>query len=112
MRKQGVAYEEVAAPVDLSGEWIGYYPGHFDEVVRVTQVGEFAEAVKITGDEHVPGGAVTWRANVGTGIGEGQVAEQEFRNPRFIPGRLQVLGPERIKFSWGKLGSVEFRKDD
>jgi hypothetical protein len=40
------------------------------------------------------------------------VAEQEYRNPRFIPGRLKLLGPERIVFTWENLGSVEFRKDD
>ncbi len=97
---------------NLAGEWIGHYPGHFDEVVRITQEGEAVEALKITGDEHVPGGAVTWRANVRTGQGEGQVAEEEFRNPRFIPGRLMVLGPERIVFTWNQLGSVEYRKDD
>ena len=97
---------------NLVGEWIGYYPGHFDEVVRITQSGAQAEATKITGDDHVPDGVVTWRANVLTGEGEGQVAEPEFRNPRFVPGRLQILGPGRIIFTWNKLGRVEFRKDD
>jgi len=71
--------------LDLNGEWVGHYPGHFDEFVKIIQRGEQAEAVKITGDEHVPAGAVTWRANVRTGLGEDQIAEMEFRNPRFIP---------------------------
>jgi hypothetical protein len=96
----------------FSGEWIGYYPGHFDEVVRIYQRGNQLEAVKITGDDHVPGGAITWRADLRTGRGEGQIAETEFRNPRFIPGRLVVLNDERIVFTWEKLGSVEFRRDD
>lgn len=96
----------------FAGEWIGYYPGHFDEVVRIYQRGNQLEAVKITGDDHVPGGAITWRADLGTGRGEGQIAETEFRNPRFIPGRLTVLNDERLVFTWEKLGSVEFRKDD
>ena len=96
----------------FSGEWIGYYPGHFDEVVRIYQRGDQLEAVKITGDDHVPGGAVTWRADLRTGSGEGQIAETEFRNPRFIPGKLTVVNDERIVFTWEKLGSVEFRRDD
>jgi hypothetical protein len=99
-------------PVNLSGEWIGHYPGHYDEVIRINQTGEEIEAVKITGDDFVPAGAITWRANARTGSGQGQIAEREFRNPRFIPGRLTVLTTERIVFRWEKCGSVEYRKDD
>jgi hypothetical protein len=102
----------VATQSNFTGEWIGYYPGHFDEVVKIVQRGEELEAVKITGDDHVPGGAITWRANLKTGRGEGQIAEAEFRNPRFIPGKLTVLNPERIVFTWERLGSVEYRRDD
>ena len=115
MRRSGTVEQKqrkFQAGPNLAGEWIGYYPGHFDEVVRITQSGEEVEAVKLTGDDHVPDGAITWRANVLTGEGEGQVAEPEFRNPRFVPGKLQILGPERIIFTWNKLGRVEFRKDD
>lgn len=97
---------------NLAGEWIGYYPGHFDEVIRITQKGEEVEAVKITGDDHVPAGAVTWRANGRIGQGQGQSAEKEFRNPRFIPGNLTILSSERIVFAWEDCGAVEFRRDD
>ncbi len=31
---------------DLTGEWIGRYTGHFDEVVRITQTAMRVEAVK------------------------------------------------------------------
>jgi hypothetical protein len=102
----------LSGPVNLSGEWIGHYPGHYDEVVRINQAGEEIEAVKITGDDFVPAGAVTWRANARTGQGQGQIAEREFRNARFIPGRLTVLTTERIIFRWDQCGSVEYRKDD
>jgi hypothetical protein len=100
------------ASLDLTGEWIGHYRGHFDQVVRVTQQGEQIEVVKITGDDHVPGGEVTFRANLRTGTGEGQVAEKEFRNPSYVPGRLAILSPERLCFTWEGCGSVEFRKDE
>ncbi len=102
----------VEAQNNYAGEWIGYYPGHYDEVVRIYQRGEQLEAVKITGDDHVPGGAITWRADLRSGRGEGQIAETEFRNPRFIPGKLTVVNEERIVFTWERLGSVEFRRDD
>jgi len=58
-----------APVVNLAGEWIGHYRGHFDQVVKITQLGEEIVAVKITGDDHVPGGAVTFRANVKSGVG-------------------------------------------
>lgn len=97
---------------NLNGEWIGYYPGHYDEVIRIMQQSDHALAVKLTGDEYVPAGNVTWWANVQTGEGEGQIAEQEFRNPRFVRGKLTVINPQRIVFRWGNMGEVEFRRDD
>ena len=97
---------------DLNGEWIGHYPGHFDEVIRIMQERGHALAVKLTGDEYVPAGNVTWWANVETGDGQGQVAEQEYRNPRFVPGRLTIVSPEKIVFTWENLGQVEYRRDD
>lgn len=98
--------------LNLSGEWIGHYPGHFDEVSRIMQEHDHALAVKLTGDDYVPAGNVTWWANVQTGDGEGQIAEQEYRNPRFVPGKLTVLDPQRIVFRWGNMGEVEYRRDD
>ena len=101
-----------AAEIDLSGEWLGFYTGHFDEVVRITQNGRYVEALKVTGDEYVPADEVTWRADLRSGRGEGQIAEREFRNPRFVPGRLQVVSPDRIVFTWEGCGEVEFRRDE
>ena len=102
-----------SAPLpDLTGEWIGRYPGHFDEIIRISLRGNLLEALKLTGDEHVPGGEITWRADITTLAGQGQVAEREFRRPRFVPGQLEVISADLIVFHWEKIGSVEFRRDD
>ena len=98
--------------VYLAGEWIGHYPGHFDEVIRINQHGDAVEAVKITGDDYVPAGATTWRASLRTLRGEGQIAEEEFIRPRFVPGRLIIVNQERIIFRWENCGEVEFRRDE
>lgn len=97
---------------DLAGEWIGRYPGHFDEIVFIRQTGSRVEAVKVSGDDHVPAGELTWRFDLIALCGEGQVADREFRRPRFVPGRLEILRPDRIIFHWENLGSVEYRRDD
>ena len=96
----------------FAGEWIGHYPGHFDEVIRIDQRGEELKAVKVTGDDYVPAGAVTWRANLRTLQGEGQIAERDFQRPRFIPGKLVILSAERIIFRWKDCGEVEYRRDE
>ena len=102
----------VVSEIDLAGEWIGHYPGHFDEVIRIVQDEETVQAIKITGDEYVPAGAVTWRASLRTMEGEGQIAEKEFVNARFVPGKLEILNPERIVFHWQNCGEVEYRRDE
>lgn len=102
----------MVAVIDLTGEWIGHYPGHFDEVIRIEQEGEIVEAYKITGDDYVPAEALTWRADLRTMDGEGQVAEKEFVRPRLIPGRLRIVNADRIVFHWENCGEVEFRRDD
>ena len=97
---------------NLTGDWIGNCTGHFEEYLRIEQEGSLAIATKITGDDHVPAGQITWRADVATGDGEGQIAEHDFRNARFIPGRLFIRNREHIRFEWCGVGAVEFRRDD
>ena len=99
-------------PVNLSGEWIGYYSGHFDEVIRIDQNEYYVTAHKVTGDDYVPANEVTWQADLRTNQGEGQVAQKGFVNPFFVPGYLKIISPDRIIFYWEDYGGVEFRRDD
>jgi len=96
----------------LVGEWIGNYRGHFEEVVRIDLTEGKIVATKITGDENVPAGEITWRVDPTTCIGEGQIAGPGFLQPCFITGHLEILSPDRIVFHWKDLGQVEYRRDD
>ena len=60
----------VPPSIRLEGEWIGNYHGHFEEVIRIDSVQGRWVATKITGDENVPAGEITWRADAATGRGE------------------------------------------
>jgi hypothetical protein len=102
----------ILLPSQLVGEWIGNYHGHFEEVVRIDLINGKWVATKITGDENVPAGEITWRVDPSTYMGEGQIAGQGFLQPCFIPGHLEILSPERIVFHWDELGNVEYRRDD
>ena len=50
-RSSGNTSNMVETEINLNGEWIGYDPSHFDEVVRITQSEEHVDAVKVTGDD-------------------------------------------------------------
>jgi hypothetical protein len=102
----------VPPPLRLEGEWIGNYHGHFEEVIRIDCKEGRWVATKITGDDNVPAGEVTWRADTATGQGEGQIAGEGFTQPRFVPGHLEILSPDRIVFHWREVGWVKYRRDD
>jgi hypothetical protein len=48
----------------LAGLWKGNYPNHGDELVRIQYRGDMLFATKITGDEHVPKGEITFQADL------------------------------------------------
>jgi hypothetical protein len=81
----------------LAGEWIGFYTGHYDETIRIVANGGAYEAWKITGDDYVPAGELTWCVNVRT---------------LSVPGRLEIIDADHIRFHWQEHTRVEYRRDD
>ncbi|TNF34996.1 MAG: DUF3506 domain-containing protein [Gammaproteobacteria bacterium] len=97
---------------DLRGQWIGEYPCCGVETIEVSQRGHRVQATKVTGDDYVPAGEVTWRASVESGEGEGQIADKGFANARFIAGTLTVLDHDTIQFEWGQSLTVIYSRVD
>lgn len=97
--------------MNLTGEWIGHYSGHFEQVIQINQDGPIIEAIKVTGDEFVPAGEVTWRVDLEKRLAQGRIAQSEFREPKFVDGRFRVIDQNRIEFDWLTHGKVEYRRD-
>lgn len=102
----------LSALPDLRGQWVGEYPCCGVETIEITQKGHRVQAIKVTGDDFVPTGEVTWRASVENGEGEGQIAEAGFTNPRFVTGYLTVLDNNTIQFAWGDMLTVIYSRLD
>ncbi len=97
--------------LDLSGEWIGSYPV-VEETIKIEQTGSFVRAEKITQGEYVPSGEMTFVADLVSGIGSGRISQKEFRNDRWVPGSLDIINNDCIRFRWFGVGAVEFRRDE
>jgi curli biogenesis system outer membrane secretion channel CsgG len=97
--KPATTGNQVNAVSDLTGLWKGLYPCCGEETVVIQQTGDNAVAIKTVGDKYVPAGQITWRANVRTGVGEAQGAEEGFVNPRFSPATLRIIDNDNLVIS-------------
>lgn len=120
---------------NLGGLWVGKYGEHGYEMINVTYVEDTIIATKITGDQNVPKGEVTFKADLspeaeGRGElepielsdvaakqwghkhlprfpGKGQVAGEGFVNNQWMDGQLILVG-EYFSFAWIPLGHQIF----
>jgi hypothetical protein len=107
------AVEEEAqrkARESLTGFWNGDYGPNGIEKIEIRQQGNEVTATKVTGDDWVPAGEVTWRATLDgkTGEGQGQIADKGHKNARLVPGRLTVLDEDHVSFEWIMEGNQGF----
>jgi len=118
---------------ELAGLWSGIYGPHGVEVVNVSYTDEEIIATKLLGDPNVPCGKVTFRVTLSsentdapvdfplTHIapreenafkisrmykGRGRIAENNYRNPKWVPGRLLVQHNGNIAFLWEDVNFV------
>ncbi|KAI0348537.1 hypothetical protein BDW22DRAFT_1350773 [Trametopsis cervina] len=76
-------------PSSLEGLWLGDYDAHGVEVLWLTydQQANVVQALKVTGDQNVPRGAISWRIDIGEEVPiDTQEKEHSFR--RASPRRL------------------------
>jgi len=95
----------------LQGRWVGVYGSHGLEVLEIVVENQMLKATKITGDPNVPAGRVSFEVDGTTGISRGQVAEEGYTSPLWIPGRLEWNPDESLdefEFHWRGCGSVRF----
>jgi len=121
----------------LGGLWVGKYGDHGYEMVNVTYVGDTLVATKITGDQNVPKGEITFTADLHPKeasteeedlepielsdvaakqwghkylpryVGQGQAADDGFINSQWMDGQLILVG-EYFSFAWIPLGHQIF----
>lgn len=131
LRKEAMEARSLLPQFNLEGLWVGKYGDHGYEMINVTYVDNNLIATKITGDNNVPKGKITFTSNLGPTEdarddlkpielsdvaskqwgqkhlarfpGKGQVALDGFRDNQDVDGQLIVVG-EYFSFAWIPLG--------
>ena len=101
---------------------------------NITTFGIYAK--KLIGDQYIPSGEISWRVGVGVDPespryikgddiilskrknrkdvyflkGKGQIADYDFKNPKWIYGELTILNEREILFKWENYGCINYRR--
>jgi len=90
--------------IDLNGYWIGDYGRHGKELIRIYQKGYEVIAKKVTGDENVPAGQISWKMtldrNLTKGKGFMQVAEIGYKNAAWVTAYLDIIDQNSLQITW------------
>jgi len=128
-REESMRARRMLPQFNLEGLWVGRYGDGFD-MINVTYSGDELIAYKVTGDQNVPRGEVSFTSNLSPhrnsddmldpivlsesaaekwGVtrlprfpGRGHAAESGFRNSHFLEGQLVVIGAagDYFSFAW------------
>jgi len=97
---------------DILGEWIGRYTGDGFETINISMVENQYIAKKITGDEYVPAGEITFLLDKYFENCRMQFAELGFQNPYFIACDLLSLNSDSIALDVGDVGMpLDFKRN-
>jgi hypothetical protein len=94
--------------IDLTGVWQGDYGKNGVEIVEIEYVQDHFVATKVTGDENVPFGKVSFyvpnasslTSDRRTVVGYIQIAHRHYEAPRYVPGKLTVIDYDNFSFEW------------
>ena len=75
----------------LAGLWKGNYPNHGEELIRVRYDGDTLYATKVTGDEHVPAGEVTFQAELAEPFVEAETHVASGNGEDLVGVRVEVV---------------------
>lgn len=135
LHKEAMEARSLLPQFNLEGLWVGKYGDHGYEMINVTYVGDNLTAMKVTGDNNVPKGEITFKADLSpTAVGQeglgpielsdvaskqwgqkhlnrfpgnGQVAAEGFTDKQYVDGQLILVG-EYFSFAWVPLGHQIF----
>ena len=86
-----------AQDLNLEGKWIAtYVPISYEEIVDVSKQGNEYIVTKVRGDQYVPSGEVSMKADLNFQNCKAQGASKGFKNPYWIDCRLEVVSEDLI----------------
>lgn len=135
LNKEAMEARSLLPQFNLEGLWVGKYGDHGYEMINVTYVDDMLIATKVTGDNNVPKGETTFKANLSPGAegreeltpielsdmaskqwgqkhltrfpGQGQVAAEGFTDNQYVDGQLILVGAY-FSYAWIPLGHQIF----
>tara|TARA_B100001750_G_C15413123_1_gene548820 strand:+ start:66 stop:920 length:855 start_codon:yes stop_codon:yes gene_type:complete len=89
--------ENIIKDLNLEGRWIAaYLPISYEEIIDVSKQGNEYIVTKIRGDQYVPSGEVSMKADLNFQNCKGQGASKGFKNPYWIDCRFEVVSEDLI----------------
>ena len=89
--------KNIAQDLNLEGKWVAtYVPISYEEIVDVSKQGNEYIVTKVRGDQYVPSGEVSMKADLNFQNCKARGASKGFKNPYWIDCRLEVVSEDLI----------------